>query len=334
MQPAFPSALPAALPTAAELSTYSKEAFVDAVGSVYEKSPWIAERAYEARPFESLSALRDALRAACTAATDEEHVALLRAHPDLAGKAALAGELTAESTEEQRRSGLGSLTADEMKVCFAHKAHPPGTTLPDPSRVRSRGHLARDLQQFNELNGAYKAKFGFPFILAVRNANKATILASFAARLHNSAHEERSTAIAQVHKIAWMRLRALVSPNPTGFLTCHVLDTARGCPAAGMTIELRRLDEASGAWQPLASFVTNADGRLTGGPALKGAAFTVGTYEWTFGVGDYFAAAGVPISGTPFLADVPLRFGIDDPEAHYHVPLLCSPWSYSTYRGS
>ena len=190
------------------------------------------------------------------------------------------------------------------------------------------------MQQFNELNGAYKAKFGFPFILAVRNANKATILASFAARLHNSAHEERSTAIAQVHKIAWMRLRGLVSPNPTGFLTCHVLDTARGCPAAGMTIELRRLDEASGAWQPLASFVTNADGRLTGGPALKGAAFTVGTYEWTFGVGDYFAAAGVPISGTPFLADVPLRFGIDDPEAHYHVPLLCSPWSYSTYRGS
>lgn len=303
MQTAFPSALPAALPTAAELSMYSKEAFIDAVGSVYEKSPWIAERAYEARPFESLSALRDALRAACTAATDEEHVALLRAHPDLAGKAALAGELTAESTEEQRRSGLGSLTADEMK-------------------------------RFNELNGAYKAKFGFPFILAVRNANKATILASFAARLHNSAHEERSTAIAQVHKIAWMRLRVLVSPNPTGFLTCHVLDTARGCPAAGMTIELRRLDEASGAWQLLASFVTNADGRLTGGPALKGAAFTVGTYEWTFGVGDYFAAAGVPISGTPFLADVPLRFGIDDPEAHYHVPLLCSPWSYSTYRGS
>ena len=70
------------------------------------------------------------------------------------------------------------------------------------------------------------------------------------------------------------------------------------------------------------------------GPALKGAAFTVGTYEWIFGVGDYFAVAGVPISGTPFLADVPLRFGIDDPEAHYHVPLLCSPWSYSTYRGS
>ena len=80
--------------------------------------------------------------------------------------------------------------------------------------------------------------------------------------------------------------------------------------------------------------MTNADGRLEGGPALKGAAFTHGTYEWTFHVGAYFATAGVPTAGTMFLSEVPLRFGIDDPEAHYHVPLLCSPWSYSTYRGS
>jgi len=290
-------------PTAAELSELPQIAFVQAVGSVYEQSPWIAERAYAARPFASLAAVRDALKAACSAATEEEQLGLLHAHPDLAGKAALAGELTAESTEEQKRSGLGSLTAEEMK-------------------------------SFVELNGAYKAKFGFPFILAVRNANKSTILASFATRIHNGRAEELATAIAQVHKIAWMRLRALVTPNPTGFLTCHVLDTARGCPAAGMPITLKRLDEASGAWSTLSSFVTNSDGRLTGGPALKEAAFTVGTYEWTFGVGEYFAAAGVPIAGTPFLSDVPLRFGIDDPEAHYHVPLLCSPWSYSTYRGS
>ena len=140
--------------------------------------------------------------------------------------------------------------------------------------------------------------------------------------------------LSQVHKIAWMRLRQLVQPNPTGFLTCHVLDTARGCPAAGMAISLRRLDEENGEWAVLGRFTTNSDGRLDGGPALKGEAFTFGTYEWTFGVGDYFATAGVPTPGTHFLSDVPLRFGIDDPEAHYHVPLLCSPWSYSTYRGS
>ena len=137
-----------------------------------------------------------------------------------------------------------------------------------------------------------------------------------------------------MHKIAWMRLRLLVASEPTGKLTCHVLDTARGRPAAGMAVTLRRRDEG-GRWLTLGEFVTNADGRLNG-PALQGAAFTDGEYEWTFGVGDYFAAGGVSMApaGTPFLRDVPLRFGIDNAEAHYHVPLLCSPWSYSTYRGS
>jgi hydroxyisourate hydrolase len=81
-------------------------------------------------------------------------------------------------------------------------------------------------------------------------------------------------------------------------------------------------------------FVTNSDGRLLGGPALKGADFQVGVYEWTFFAGDYFARIGTPTSGTPFLDIVPLRFGIDNPEDHYHVPLLVSPWSFSTYRGS
>jgi len=145
-----------------------------------------------------------------------------------------------------------------------------------------------------------------------------------------------AAALAQVHKIAWMRMRDIVAAAPTGKLTCHVLDTARGIPAAGMTIVLRkRVVQESGeeAWKVVGNFVTNSDGRLNG-PALQGEAFTEGVYEWTFSVGDYFAAAGVPTPGTPFLSDVPLRFGIDNPEQHYHVPLLCSPWSYSTYRGS
>uniref|UniRef100_A0A7S2CX03 5-hydroxyisourate hydrolase n=1 Tax=Haptolina brevifila TaxID=156173 RepID=A0A7S2CX03_9EUKA len=102
-----------------------------------------------------------------------------------------------------------------------------------------------------------------------------------------------------------------------------------------MSITLKRFDTATQTWVLLSTHMTNSDGRLDGGPALKGEAFTEGMYEWTFGVGEYFAAhAGVPTPGTPFLGEVPLRFGIDDPEAHYHVPLLCSPWSYSTYRGS
>ena len=100
-----------------------------------------------------------------------------------------------------------------------------------------------------------------------------------------------------------------------------------------MAVSLSKLNEETGRFELLKNFVTNADGRLDG-PALKGGDFTHGTFEWNFSVGEYFATAGVPTPGTHFLGDVPLRFGMDDPEAHYHVPLLCSPWSYSTYRGS
>lgn len=105
-----------------------------------------------------------------------------------------------------------------------------------------------------------------------------------------------------------------------------------------MRIQLHRLSPSDAPQLGLlGEYVTNDDGRLDGGPALPrhgGPAFTVGTYEWEFHVGDYFASQGTPVSGTPFLDVVPLRFGIDNPDDHYHVPLLVSPWSYSTYRGS
>ena len=289
------------MPTASELCAMPVADFVAAIGGVYENSPWIAEKAHAAGPYDSLASLAAGLKKVVQDSGSEAQIALLQAHPDLAGKAAIAGELTAESTEEQASAGLGSLTPDEMKTFVAN-------------------------------NDAYKAKFGFPFVLAVRNARKGTILGSFTTRLPNSPAAELAEGIFQVHKIAWMRLRTLVTPNPTGFLTCHVLDTARGCPAAGMSVTLSKLNEQSGAWSVIGRYVTNDDGRT--GPVLKGADFTFGTYEWCFSVGDYFATAGVPTAGTHFLFDVPLRFGIDDPEAHYHVPLLCSPWSYSTYRGS
>jgi 2-oxo-4-hydroxy-4-carboxy-5-ureidoimidazoline decarboxylase len=87
------------------------------------------------------------------------------------------------------------------------------------------------------MNTKYRERFGFPFILAVRNATKHTILGSIASRVNNQVSAERDECLRQVNKIAWMRLIALITPAPTGFLTCHVLDTARGCPAAGMRIE-------------------------------------------------------------------------------------------------
>ncbi len=114
----------------------------------------------------------------------------------------------------------------------------------------------------------------------------------------------------------------------TGRLTTHVLDTTRGVPARGMALALWRIDEL-GTRTLLLRTSTNADGRLDQ-PLLAGAALLPGRYELVFAVGAYFALAAEPA----FLDEVPVRFGIADAAAHYHVPLLVSPWAYSTYRGS
>jgi 5-hydroxyisourate hydrolase len=118
-----------------------------------------------------------------------------------------------------------------------------------------------------------------------------------------------------------------------GRLTTHVLDTAHGRPAAGVAIELWRLDASGAGRALLASARTNADGR-TDAPLLAGDALLAGVYELIFAIGDYFAARGPVGASPPFLDRVPVRFGIADPDAHYHVPLLASPWAYSIYRGS
>lgn len=115
-----------------------------------------------------------------------------------------------------------------------------------------------------------------------------------------------------------------------GFLTTHILDTARGCPAEGLRIELFRLD--GDTRQKLNSFVTNADGR-TDSQILPEAEFETGMYELLFHCGDYFDRCGVTTAEPKFLDVIPLRFGMSEQD-HYHVPLLLSPFGYSTYRGS
>jgi len=114
-------------------------------------------------------------------------------------------------------------------------------------------------------------------------------------------------------------------------LTTHVLDTARGRPAANLQLQLFRLDPSNDGRSLLKEIRTNADGR-TDAPLLGAGELEGGVYEIVFDVGEYFAEKGHP--DPPFLGRVPVRFGIADPSSHYHVPLLASPWSYSTYRGS
>lgn len=275
--------------------------FVARFGDVYEHSPWVAAQAFGRWPFASLTVLHAAMEAAVAEAPEADRLALLRAHPDLAGRAAVAGKLTADSSTEQASAGLDRLTPEEMK-------------------------------RFQALNAAYRGRFAIPFIMAVRNADKARILAAFARRVGNTPSVEIDQALKEVGKIAWMRLLEKVAPAPTGRLTTHVLCTASGRPAAGLPIDLFRLG-ADGDSRLIGRFVTNADGRLDA-PALAGEAMAAGVYEWLFHVGVYFALTGQATDAPPFLDVVPLRFAIANPEAHYHVPLLLSPWAYSTYRGS
>jgi 5-hydroxyisourate hydrolase len=117
-----------------------------------------------------------------------------------------------------------------------------------------------------------------------------------------------------------------------GHLSTHVLDTMNGCPAAGMKVTLQALDGAGA--RTIRTLTLNADGRNDGGPLLDAGAMAAGRYRLVFAVAAYFRGRGVELPEPAFLDEVPIEFGIADAAGHYHVPLLVSPWAYSTYRGS
>ena len=161
------------------VSAMDRADFIAAIGPVFEHSPWIAERAWEARPFAGVAALHAALVAVIAAASPAEQLALLNAHPELAGQAARAGEITAESRGEQGRAGLGHLTEAEHA-------------------------------RFDRLNRDYRARFGFPFIIAVQGRGKTEILQAFERRLSSDLGPEMATALEQVAEIGRLRLARLV----------------------------------------------------------------------------------------------------------------------------
>ena len=117
-----------------------------------------------------------------------------------------------------------------------------------------------------------------------------------------------------------------------GHLSTHVLDLMHGCPAAGMRVTLQALDGAGA--RTIRTLVLNADGRSDGGPLLDAGSMAVGRYRLLFSVAQYFRERGVALPKPAFIDEVPIEFGIADAAGHYHVPLLVSPWTYSTYRGS
>jgi 2-oxo-4-hydroxy-4-carboxy-5-ureidoimidazoline decarboxylase len=291
--------------TLESLNSASSADFTAALADIYEHSPWVPQAASAQRPFATLAALHEAMTQAVRAATADTQLALIKAHPDLAGKAARAGTLTADSTNEQASAGLDGLSETE----FA---------------------------RFHKLNDAYQAKFGFPFIVCVRRHTKDSILGGFERRLAHSARDERETALTEIFRIAALRLDQRVKApdrlKVAGRLSTHVLDVHAGKPAEGFAIELFEISDAGDA-RLLLRGVTNRDGR-TDAPLIAERPVPIGTYELRFAVAAYYAGLGVALADPPYLNVVPIRFAVAEPEAHYHVPLVVSPWSYSTYRGS
>jgi 2-oxo-4-hydroxy-4-carboxy-5-ureidoimidazoline decarboxylase len=287
------------------LNAASEADFTAALADIYEHSPWVAKAASARRPFATLAALHEAMIAAVRTAPSDTQLALVKAHPDLAGKAARAGKLTADSTNEQASVGLDRLTDEEFG-------------------------------RFHRLNDAYQAKFGIPFIVCVRRHTKDSILREFERRLAHGSEAEFDTALSEIFRIAALRLDARVSApdrlKVSGRLSTHVLDVHGGKPAAGVAIELWELS-AAGSDRLIVSTVTNGDGR-TDKPLISERPLPIGTYELRFATAAYFAAAGAALSQPPYLDVVPIRFAIAEPEGHYHVPLVVTPWSYATYRGS
>ena len=166
-----------------DLPQMTETQFTERFGGLYERSPWVAESVWSnvnTNQKIDCEALATELKSTVDASTDEQKMTLLRAHPELVGKAAVQGELTPESTDEQSRARLDQCSEEEY-------------------------------EKFQTLNSAYNGKFGFPFIMAVRNSNREEILAAFESRLNNPVEDEFNTALKQVHQIALLRLEAAVT---------------------------------------------------------------------------------------------------------------------------
>ena len=165
--------------TLAELNRASRSEFVAMLGALFEESPWVADASWPASPFATIDELHAAMAEAVRSAPEERRLALIRAHPDLAGRAARGGAMSEASTAEQASAGLSSLSESEF-------------------------------ERFHRLNAAYRERFGFPFVIAVRRHSKASLLAAFEARLSHSREAEIEAALGEIFAITRLRLDALL----------------------------------------------------------------------------------------------------------------------------
>jgi 2-oxo-4-hydroxy-4-carboxy-5-ureidoimidazoline decarboxylase len=285
----------------AQLNDIETAAFVAALGTVFEHAPWVANAAAAQRPFATVTELHRAMVAALAAAPADTVVEFLSRHPDLAGLAARAAPLTADSAREQAGAGFDDLGFEET------------------------ARLAN-------WNTRYRACFGFPFIICALRHGKDSIFAEFERRLTGDPEAERRAALDEIARISALRLTQRVTgpgiPPVHGEMSTHLLDAAIGKPAAWIPIELYAIS-SDGPPTLVTKTVSDVNGR-TEAPLIAGRPVPNGGWELRFALGAYLAERGT----AGFLETVPVRFTTSEPETHYHIPLLFTPWSYSTYRGS
>ena len=283
----------------AALNAVSADEFAALAGPLFENAAWVTQGLAAERPFASPTALHAAMIRRIDGASDDIKRAFLRGHPMLS-PATLRQGTTAESTAEQRSGRID--------------------TMDDDAAAR-----------LDAANDAYLARFGFPFILAVRHASLATILAAMERRSSAAPAAEFGEALREIEAISWRRLLDRVAPAPTGGISLHVLDTARTRPASGLGGELWHVP-SEGAGSCLARFVTDDNGRAATMPG--GGQLVAGSYEWRLDTAAYLARNGVPTLDRSFLPAVSVRFAVMNPEQHFHVPVLLSEGAYIVYRGS
>jgi 2-oxo-4-hydroxy-4-carboxy-5-ureidoimidazoline decarboxylase len=302
----FKSIMAQTITPLADLNRMDRTSFVAALSGTFERAPWVVEDVYAQRPFATVTALHEAMFAILRAAPRDKLLAFFGKDVDVLriGKDSHAPGIAAESKHEQGSVGLDSLSD-------------------------------ADARRFQEMGIAYKEKFGYPFIIAVLRHTRESIMKELERRLPNDAATEFANSLQEVFYISRWRLVDRVSgpgtPRIHGALSTHVLDATNGQAAADVAIELFEFtgDQA----RKVGESMTTADGR-NGAPLLANRPLPIGRYELRFAVGDYFRKKGNVTAEPPFLDIVPLRFSIAEPEGNYHVPLICTPWSYSTYRGT
>lgn len=298
---AQPAAKPKAI-TLEDVNRMDEATFSATFGDTFELSPWVAKKAYAKRPFATVAALHQAMWDTFEAASRAEHITFLRNLPDIGDKNVKPGGITEDSKREQQAAGINALND-------------------------------QDLARLIALNKAYKAKFGYGYTICVLRNTPETIMSQIERRMTYDPDKDLATSLQEEFYITRLRVAGMVTgpgmPKVNGNMNTHVLNAVSGKPAEGMSVELYEL--MGDTRRKLNQQTLNAEGRCM---LMDGRPVPIGRYEIRFGLADYFRKNGIAVGDPAYLDVVPIRISIANPEDHYHVPLVCTPWSYSTYRGT